>query len=446
MEKNLKEENNSNKKLLKSKKKHKGYARFLRNVIKEKNKVLKEIIQKRFFKWRKDALKGKIKKTVMIRISMSRGKEPKSKYQIGKVKPKEQSSSVNKDNIKKFNINNFPKKINNIKIQKPNSLGSFNIIEKNKNNFDNIIKNVENKDKTYKKVNLDKKSENKQNNYLKDNKINSKQKNYTYNKKQINNIKNEIPKITNKIIPKIKNINQIYISKNRKINRMSFDNINRNTFNKDIKTTIPINNNVTVKYSSSTKKNNHNDKKLLQNKNVMTSNNYRIKNNQSELRNKTPIEHHKKNERRHIFLSIPINKGNIGLTDRRNYRNEYNVNNKMNINRDNKHTHSNLSFGLNNSQQDKKLYNNYTYQTRKININNNYNNKSTYNNNIKERNSSSIYDRPRRNSNLSNVPINYKPSLKAGISTVIQHYSGQRKTYLNYDNNTYDSRNRKVRN
>ena len=60
MEKNLKEENNSNKKLLKSKKKHKGYARFLRNVIKEKNKVLKEIIQKRFFKWRKDALKGKI--------------------------------------------------------------------------------------------------------------------------------------------------------------------------------------------------------------------------------------------------------------------------------------------------------------------------------------------------------------------------------------------------
>ena len=61
---------------------------------------------------------------------------------------------------------------------------------------------------------------------------------------------------------------------------MSFDNINRNTFNKDIKTTIPINNNVTVKYSSSTKKNNHNDKKLLQNKNVMTSNNYRIKNNQ----------------------------------------------------------------------------------------------------------------------------------------------------------------------
>ena len=81
---------------------------------------MKEILQNHFFKWRKDALKGKIKKAVMIRISVSREKDPKSKYPISRVKPKEQSRSVNKNNFESLNSNNPPQNINNIKNQRNN--------------------------------------------------------------------------------------------------------------------------------------------------------------------------------------------------------------------------------------------------------------------------------------------------------------------------------------
>ena len=64
MDSNTKDKNNNLS--LKEKKKPKGYARFFRKVIKEKNKSMKNIIQNRFYQWRKDALRGKIKKTVMI--------------------------------------------------------------------------------------------------------------------------------------------------------------------------------------------------------------------------------------------------------------------------------------------------------------------------------------------------------------------------------------------
>ena len=50
---------NKNNLELKTRKKLKGYCRFLRNVIKEKSKSLKEIMQNRFIKWRKDSRKYK---------------------------------------------------------------------------------------------------------------------------------------------------------------------------------------------------------------------------------------------------------------------------------------------------------------------------------------------------------------------------------------------------
>ena len=129
---------------LKTKKKMKGYCRFLRNVIKEKSKLLKEIMQNRFFKWRKDALKGKIKKTVMIRISVSREKAPKTKYQMSKANPKDQSKSVNKNELKSFNINNIQRNITNLKVQNVDEfIKEDNKINNNKVNNDNKYNNIE---------------------------------------------------------------------------------------------------------------------------------------------------------------------------------------------------------------------------------------------------------------------------------------------------------------
>ena len=175
---------NKNNLELKTKKKIKGYCRFLRNVIKEKSKSLKEIMQNRFIKWRKDALKGKIKKTVMIRISVSREKDPKTKYQISKANPKDQSKSVNKNDLKSFNINNIQRNITNLKVQKVDELiKEDNKINNNKVNSDNKYNNIEiktisninpNKDKKekedkniiYKKTNVNNKNEEQKNNHV----------------------------------------------------------------------------------------------------------------------------------------------------------------------------------------------------------------------------------------------------------------------------------------
>ncbi len=56
---------------------------------------------------------------------------------------------------------------------------------------------------------------------------------------------------------------------------------------------------------------------------------------------------------------------------------------------------------------------------------------------------SSAYSRSRKGSNLTYAPSTNKASLKAGLTTVIQHYRGQRKQYDNYDTNSYKGENRK---
>ena len=296
---------------LKSIKKHKGYARFLRNIIKEKSLALKEIIQKRFFQWRKDALKGKIKKTIMVRISVSREKEPKHKYQMDKVKPKQQSNSVNKNNLKKFDINKIPKRVNNLKIKKRDNLGRDNSMDKNKSRnkkiLDNKIiinKNKErnNEKKTFKKkIKNSHNKENVTNNIIKDNNIKDKRRIIITNKNKIKIDKNLIPKINQKI----NRINQIYISSNRKQNKNNLTN-NKNSFVKINKIPITNNNNVTIKYSSSTKKNNLYDSKYLKEKNNMTERNCRLKTNPSELRNKTPILYNKNNSSFYKPINSPI--------------------------------------------------------------------------------------------------------------------------------------------
>ena len=52
--------------------------------------------------------------------------------------------------------------------------------------------------------------------------------------------------------------------------------------------------------------------------------------------------------------------------------------------------------------------------------------------------SSSLYSRSRKSSNITSGINSFRKNSKGGITTVIQHYSGQRRKYDNYDNNTYD--------
>ena len=432
---------NKNNLELKTRKKLKGYCRFLRNVIKEKSKSLKEIMQNRFIKWRKDALKGKIKKTVMIRISVSREKEPKTKYQISKANPKDQSKSVNKNELKSFNINNIQRNITNLKVQNvDNLIKQDNEITNNKVNNDNKYNNIEiktisnisnnnpNKDKKekeekniiYKKINTSNKNEeNKNNNVIK---IDLSK----YNKN--NNSKNKIINKNDKpiIIARTNKSNQENVQKIPKPNQINIRNKPQETNKK------PISNisNTNIVYTSSVKKINPYE---ISNK---AENNRTTKNYQTDIKENIPKTAFRKYEVNNHYNSKQVNNIKMDLTKGNYTRQTFNKHNKDN-------SYSNLSYDIN-KLQNLNLYNNNTYQGKNNNKNNKDNNSNyNYNYNIKtditnNYDSSSLYSRSRKSSNITSGINSFRKNSKGGITTVIQHYSGQRRKYDNYDNNTYD--------
>lgn len=424
MERNIRKTENINKDKdkikntsLKARKKSKGYCRFLRNVIKEKAKVMKEVIQNRFFKWRRDALKGKLKKTVMIRISVSREKDPKSSYQLNKAKLKEQSKSVNKNDFKSFNINNVAKNITNLKVQ---NIDKIEMQDKRINDIKN--KNV-NQNKNIVNKNIVDIKNKKEPEKIKEQKINKE-------KPDLQNKINDKSKINNKIeIPKV-------VPKNDKMNQAKSPNIPKPNQNIVIKNpqnvnkpNIANNSNIYV-YTSSSKRNNTNPVKNI--KDVVDKNNNN-KNVQSDTKDKIPKDLYKKYEKYNQHTSLPVKKVEIDLTDGKYKRKTFNRENKDN------NLKNNLSHDRN-KPQNIYIYNNNSYQ-RRNNANND--NKSLYNYSVKTENynndSSSIYTRSRKDSNFSYVPNQMRNSSKGGITTVIQHYSGQRRKYDNYDNNNLEA-------
>jgi hypothetical protein len=145
------------------------------------------------------------------------------------------------------------------------------------------------------------------------------------------------------------------------------------------------------------------------------------------------------NERNNQNNSRTINNIKIDLTKGNYTRQTFN----------NRHVKDNNSF-TNPSYNDNKLqkihlYNNNTYQRRN---NDNTDNKSISNYSIKtdinirnynnNEDSLSVHSRPRRESNITNGDASFRKNSKGGRTTVIQYYSGQRRKYENYDNNTYD--------
>ena len=221
----------------------------------------------------------------MIRIAVSKEKEPKKRYLLEKPNPKDISKSVNKNDLKGLNINNYPKDINNIKVQnvekiekedkakednKKNNINiKINVNNKNNNGLDdkkNIKDNKDNKEeknKIYKKVNINKNVENKPiiskkpNNNITNN-TNAKPilKQDKIYKHKINITDNEMPKTT----PKIKKINPIYSSNTSTLNKKIFQNNNKN-LSKDLNN----NNNINKVYSSSSKKNDYSNDSFRRN-------------------------------------------------------------------------------------------------------------------------------------------------------------------------------------
>ena len=421
MERNIRKTENINKDKdkikntsLKARKKSKGYCRFLRNVIKEKAKVMKEVIQNRFFKWRRDALKGKLKKTVMIRISVSREKDPKSSYQLNKAKLKEQSKSVNKNDFKSFNINNVAKNITNLKVQ---NIDKIKMQDKRINDIKN--KNIVNKNI----ADIKNKKEPEKIKELKNNKEKPDLQNKINDKSKINN-KIEIPKV----VPKNNKMNQ---AKSPNIPKPNQNIVIKNPQNVN-KPNIANNSNIYV-YISSSKRNNTNPvKNIKDNKNLVDKNNNN-KNVQSDTKDIIPKDLYKKYEKYNQHTTLPVKKVEIDLTDGKYKRKTFNRENKDN------NLKNNLSHDRN-KPQNIYIYNNNSYQ-RRNNANND--NKSLYNYSVKTENynndSSSIYTRSRKDSNFSYVPNQMRNSSKGGITTVIQHYSGQRRKYDNYDNNNLEA-------
>ena len=109
----------------------KGYVRFFRKIIKQKDKLRKDIIQNRFKEWLEKSLKGSIiKRTIMIRISVSRDKDANTQYnnnrfKMDKSKETEKSNSVNKKIVKSIS-------------KSKNKGGKTNDINKEKNKANNI--------------------------------------------------------------------------------------------------------------------------------------------------------------------------------------------------------------------------------------------------------------------------------------------------------------------
>jgi len=171
---------------------NKGFVRIFRNLIKKKDKNRKKIIGNHFIKWRKESLKGlKIKKTIVVRISVSREKDSQNKHKniFNIEKEKEKSKSVNKSQIKSFNKNvnnNMDNKIETkIYDNKFNNIGIYEVAKKIKNYKGKNDNQAINKNKDL------------SNNNISNTKIINNEKIKTQNKKI--EINDNMPKITPKI-------------------------------------------------------------------------------------------------------------------------------------------------------------------------------------------------------------------------------------------------------
>ena len=408
----------------KEKKKSKGFTRILRSIIKKNNEILKNILKTRFTEWRKEALKGlKVKKTILIRISVSKEKDYKNRnMKLDDVKEKEKSKSINKYDIKSFKspkdkntYNIVREKIDNQDSDNNNNIKIVNTVFKNSNGNNNVV--IGNNNDINIKSEVDKNKEIKievNNTNLKPQKtklINISDEKPKYTPQATRNVRNQIidskNNLTNKFI-KIDNTsqkNKTY-AQNIQNSREKEDSNNRQSLNM---------NNIGMVYSSSTTKKNKKEKEqkytfmnngnLIDNKNLFNDKNqmkgYYTKNN-GYYNNKT------------FDISNSVNLNDKGYISQTTYKK---IDNRKSINDMNrtKDIRSNIN-----------LYSRKTFQVNK--------NKNTSANN----NNSSYTNYNSRPYNISSVDKVINPEkLKSGVTTVIQHYEGKIMQLQNYESNSF---------
>ena len=421
---NLEINNNNGRKAMKSndemnqknslnkEKKNRGFVRFFRGIIKKKEQQRKDIISNKFRKWIKQSLKGsKVKKIVMVRISISREKDQrvnhKNKFQFDKENEKEKSKSVNKKIVK--SISKYHEKQNNIKTEKINKINNQLNYKKNQNNQNKKIKNINI---------INNKELNIINNYgTIDNEraINSNKMNLKYKNNQIIEISDIKKKPNSKINNKDK-VNYIYPKINLKNQFNQLDYSSKNNPNQTL-----TYDNISIVYTSSTKKDKNNN---LSNTNIKLNNlnNSKINPilNEKSSKKGNFIKYNYYNDSKiNKYTTLPIKKVKIDLIDNNDIKKQNNPYEK------NK-----------NKTYKNDLSNNNSFNQRNISENNIYkiNNYSNINNRQINRNKSEINGKysntTRKNSNPNYSKYSQKigkPTLKNEGATVIQLYSGRKK-------------------
>jgi hypothetical protein len=485
-----------------------GYVRILRKLFKKKDTTRKNRIQDFFKKWAQQTLKGlTIKRTIMVRISVSKDKDQKKKHKNNMTEKDEK----NKNNLKTSNRPQNISNMNNIMRQKiddnekkPNEKK---IVVNRSNDKHNINRGSYEIPKIIRSANDNKKT-NLLNKYNTNN-ILSQRKNL--NLTDISNEKQKItPRLNNydktKYLYPISNLNMKFTEYNNtnKINNNYYTN-ERNEKNKiqpipkKKSNATPINkfDNMSIKFSSYTRK--KNEKPNNGKYNSYTKNNPKINNDKSASK-VFHMKYEGYHDNNNIYIPIPVKKVEINKNDKNIYS-PFPVK-KIEINRDDKNNNKKekeKEFNKNNynnaykKEKEKPITNNYNYNRENNKIDNGLHRKNVYHlNNItkneikynyrtldaenksrpsrnKENNSRTnsvtnsrtnrnidndnnngrssrtidnectmVHHKRNNNSNFSKVTI---PSMKGGVTTVIQHFSGRRRQFEQYDNNTFDRKN-----
>ena len=486
-----------------------GYVRILRKLFKKKDKTRKNKIQDIFKKWSQQTLKGlTIKRTIMVRISVSKDKDQKKKHMNNMTEKDEK----NKNNVKSSNHHQNLSNINNIMRQKIDD-------SEKKPNEKKIVVN-KNNDKLYKnrgsyeipKI-IKSANDNKKTNLL--NKFNTN--NILSQRKNLNlvDISNEKQKIT----PRLNNYDKtkyLYPISNLNMKFTEYNNTNKNNNNyntnernerneknkiqpipKKKSNVNPINNfdNMSIKFSSYTRKKNE---KTSNGKYNSYTKNYPKTNNDKSASKVFHMKYDGYHDNNNIYIPIPVKKVEINKNDRNIYtpiplkKVEINKNDKTDNKKEKEKEFNNNNY--NNAykkEKEKPITNNYNYNRENNKVDNALHRKNVYhiNNITKSENKYNIMaldaenkSRPSRNkgnnnrtnsvtntrtnriidndngrssrtidnectmvhhkrnnnSNYSKVTI---PSMKGGVTTVIQHFSGRRRQLEQYDNNTFDRKN-----
>ena len=474
-----------------------GYVRILRKIIKKKDDSRKNILQNNFKKWKDESLKDvTIKRTVLVRIAVSKDKDRKNKLNNSSSEDeKERNKSASKREVKPINYPQNVKIINNIRKETDGKESQTNIrkyiINKNNDNKNNNMENYEiaKRLKYYKPVN-----ENKEKNRNNDKLNNNSNTNLKFQNHTILETKNEkikaTPKINNsdktrKIYP-ISNLNIKYSEINNSYKKNTNNNSNnyikfdqsryqttskKETYSKPIKkyenmSTIYTSSTKKIKNDNPTKYNNYNNKYIIQKSKEVTKPKFNEISNVNVISNINGNGYHMKyqgsqgyrNNNNNVYISIPMKRSDNDLKSKidknpKVYQYQYGLNkSRVNI-KDNTFGYNNYTHESNNS--DVNMYNQRTYQVNNtIKVQKNYTNKvkdnnSNYNgkNNRSIENDSSNYRYRtienesnsryhRRNNNSVYNQNTAKAILKGGVTTVIQHYSGRRSQYEQYDKNT----------